>query len=89
MSDYSYTPISDAEGEYQFPDNPLSQITEEQIKKNFCFIVAPATNEVIFFKTSQMWNEATKLLVGFDYKIFYCHDVLRNSRLKNAKQTLK
>ena len=85
MSDYSYTPISDAQGEYQFSDNTLSQVTEEQIKKNYCFIVAPETDEVIFFKTREMWAQARELLTGFNYQLFYCFDVIRNKRLKNTK----
>ena len=85
MSDYSYTPISDAQGEYQFSDSTLSQVTEEQIKKNYCFIVAPETDEVIFFKTREMWAQARQLLEGFNYKLFYCFDVMRNKRLKNTK----
>ena len=93
MSDYSYVPTSTSQGEIEVLDNPLSQVTEEQVLKNFAFILGLDTGEVIFFKTSEMLKEATKILsgvdAGFNYKIFYCHDVLRNSRLKNAKQTLK
>jgi hypothetical protein len=85
MSDFSYVPLSDAQGEFEFPENPLAQITEEQIKKNFCFIVVPSTNEVIFFKTGEMWKEASKLLNGFEYRVFYCYDILRAKRTKNIK----
>jgi hypothetical protein len=85
MSDYSYTPVSDLQGEYQFTNDTLSQMTEEQIKKNFCFIVAPETGEVIFFKNREMWAQARQLLEGYNYQLFYCFDVLRNSRLKNTK----
>ena len=38
MSDYSYVPTSDSQGEFEILDNPLSQITEEQVLKNYCFI---------------------------------------------------
>ena len=89
MSDQSYVPTSDSQGEFEALDNPLSQITEEQVLKNYCFIVAPATNEVIFFKTSEMWNKAAAILTEFDYKVFYCHDVLRNSRFKTSSDALK
>lgn len=85
MSDYSYTPTSDLQGEYQFTSNTLSQITEQQLKKNYCFIVAPETDEVIFFKTREMWAQARQLLEGYNYQLFYCFEVLRNSRLKNTK----
>jgi hypothetical protein len=93
MSDYSYIPTSDSQGELEALDNPLSQVTEEQVKQNFAFILGLDSGEVIFFKTQEMLKEATKVLsgvdAGFNYKVFYCHDILRNSRLKNAKQTLK
>jgi hypothetical protein len=84
MSDYSYTPISDSEGQYEFPDNPLSLITEQQIKDNYCFVVTP-DNEVVFFKTSKIWSEAQKILVGYKYQVFYCFEVLRSGRFKNTK----
>lgn len=93
MSDYSYVPTSTSQGEIEVLDNPLSQVTEEQVLKNFAFILGLDTGEVIFFKTQEMLKEATKVLsgvdAGFNYKIFYCMDVLRNSRLKNTKLTLK
>ena len=93
MSDYSYVPTSTSQGEIEVLDNPLSQVTEEQVLKNFAFILGLDTGEVIFFKTQEMLKEATKVLsgvdAGFNYKIFYCMDVLRNSRLKNTKSTLK
>ena len=89
MSDYSYTPTSDLQGEYKFNETTLSQITEEQIKKNYCFIVAPETGEVIFFKNQTTWSQARQLLEGYNYQVFYCFEVLRNNRLKNTKQTLK
>lgn len=93
MSDYSYVPTSTSQGEIEVLDNPLSQVTEEQVLKNFAFILGLDTGEVIFFKTQEMLKEATKILsgvdAGFNYKIFYCMDVLRNSRLKNTKLTLK
>ena len=83
MSEYAYNVISDSQGEFQPPVNPLSQITEEQVKQNFCFIVAPG-DEVIFFKTQAMWAEAKKILEGYQYKVFYCHEMLRLARLKNV-----
>jgi len=93
MSDYSYKPLSDSQGEFEALDNPLSQVTEEQVKQNFAFIIGLDTGEVIFFKTQDMLKEATKILsgvdAGFKYRIFYCHEVLRNIRLKNTKQTFK
>jgi hypothetical protein len=93
MSEYSYVPTSSSQGEFEILDNPLSQVTEEQVLKNFAFILGLDTGEVIFFKTQEMLKEATKILsgvdAGFKYRIFYCHDVLRNSRLKNTKSTLK
>lgn len=84
MSDYTYTVLSDATGEVKLPENPLSQITEEQIKKNFCFIVTPEL-EVIFFKNAAMWNEAKKILEGYEYKVFWCMEVLKASRSKKIK----
>ena len=93
MSDYSYVPTSDSQGELEALDNPLSQVTEEQVLKNFAFILGLDTGEVIFFKTQEMLKEATKVLsgvdAGFNYKIFYCMDVLRNSRFKTSSDALK
>ena len=84
MSDYNYTVISDGTGEYQPPTNPLSLVTEQQLKDNYCFIVTP-DEEVIFFKTPEIWSEAKRVLSGFKYQVFYCFDVLRFVRLKNTK----
>ena len=36
-----------------------------------------------------MWNKAAAILTEFDYKVFYCHDVLRNSRFKTSSDALK
>ena len=85
MSDYSYIPVSETQGEFEFDSNPLSQVTEDQVKKNFCFIVAPETGEVIFFKTQEMWKQAAAILHGFDYRVFYCHEIMKANRTKNLK----
>jgi len=84
MSDYTYTVTSTAAGDYEPPVNPLSQGTEQQLKENYCFIVAPG-DEVIFFKSPDIWKQAENVLKGYEYKVFYCFDVLRFIRFKNTK----
>ena len=84
MSDYTYTVKSTAEGDYKPPTNPLSQVTEQQLLDNYCFIVAPG-DEVVFFKSPDIWKQAETILKGYQYKVFYCFDVLRFVRLKNTK----
>lgn len=84
MSDSYYSVVSTGEGEYIPPANPLSQVTEQQLKENFCFIVAPG-DEVIFFKTQAIWSQAKQILEGYEYKVFYCFEVLKAVRTKNIK----
>jgi hypothetical protein len=84
MSDYTYTVTSTAAGDYEPPVNPLSQVTEQQLKENYCFIVAPG-DEVVFFKSPDIWKQAETILKGYQYKVFYCMEVLRFVRLKNTK----
>ena len=83
MSDSYYSVVSTGEGEYIPPTNPLSQVTEQQLQENYCLIVAPG-DEVIFFKTPEIWKQAKQILEGYEYKVFYCFDVLRAARTKNA-----
>lgn len=83
MSDYTYTVKSTATGDHQPPTNPLSLVTEQQLKENYCFIVAPG-DEVVFFKTPEIWKQAETILKGYQYKVFYCFEVLRFVRLKNV-----
>ena len=84
MSDSYYSVVSTGEGEYIPPANPLSQVTEQQLKDNYCFIVTP-DEEVIFFKTPEIWSQAKQILEGYQYKVFYCFEVLRAVRTKNIK----
>ena len=58
MSEYSYVPTSSSQGEIETLDNPLSQVTEEQVLKNFAFILGLDTGEVIFFKTQEMFHDS-------------------------------
>jgi hypothetical protein len=83
MSDYNYTVTSTATGEYQPPSNPLSQVTEQQIQENYCFIVSP-DDEVVFFKNAEMWSEAKKILEGYHYQVFYCFEVLKKFRMNKV-----